>query len=123
VIRTLADDPRRLESAMIYVSITASRWVNTACTCTASRTPSRRNSRRTCHGRVAVKQMTSTGDVDPACLRAKSHAAFSHDNLFHSVLGLMDVQTSAYHASSDIFDGCRGSSAPSLAQTRFANSR
>jgi len=69
------------------------------------------------------KQMTSTGDVDPACLRAKSHAAFSHDNLFHSVLGLMDVQTSAYHASSDIFDGCRGSSAPSLAQARIDNSR
>jgi len=68
-------------------------------------------------------QMTSSGDVDAGCVSGKSHQPFSHDNLFHSVLGLMNVETSAYHASSDIFDGCRGSSAPSLAQARIDNSR
>jgi len=69
-------------------------------------------------------QMTHSGDVDAACLRGKSNEAFSHDNLFHSVLGLMDVQTEAYHASSDIFDGCRGDGvARSLAQARIDKGR
>jgi hypothetical protein len=40
------------------------------------------------------------------------------------VLGLMDVQTTAYHASSDIFDGCRGAaSARALAQAEIDKQR
>jgi len=124
VIRTLADDPRRLESAMIYVSDHGESLGEHGLYLHGI--PYAIAPEFQTHVPMVVwlsKQMTSTGDVDPACLRAKSHAAFSHDNLFHSVLGLMDVQTSAYHASSDIFDGCRGSSAPSLAQARIDNSR
>jgi lipid A ethanolaminephosphotransferase len=30
----------------------------------------------------------------------------THDNLFHSVLGLMDVQTSAYQPKLDLFRVC-----------------
>lgn len=54
------------------------------------------------------KSMRTSGDVDMTCLRRKTHAAFSHDNLFHSVLGLMNVDTAVYRAERDIFDGCRG---------------
>jgi lipid A ethanolaminephosphotransferase len=61
--------------------------------------------------------LTGGGDVDARCLRDKSHAPLSHDNLFHSVLGLLDVQTSAYSASRDIFDGCRGGVAGSLVRS------
>ena len=42
--------------------------------------------------------------VDTACLqRARRRAAVSHDNLFHSVLGLLDVQTGAYDPGEDLF--------------------
>jgi lipid A ethanolaminephosphotransferase len=46
-------------------------------------------------------------DLDEACLRGRTHNQYSHDNLFHSVLGLADVQTTAYLPGKDIFNGCR----------------
>ena len=36
----------------------------------------------------------------------------SHDDVFHSVLGLLDVRTSAYLPARDVFARCRGT--PSL---------
>lgn len=45
--------------------------------------------------------------IDQACLEAKRHAAFSHDNLFHSMLGLLDIQTRVYRPERDLFAGCR----------------
>ena len=45
--------------------------------------------------------------LDTACLHAERHNPVSHDNLFHSVLGAMDVGTSVYRADQDIFSGCR----------------
>jgi len=45
--------------------------------------------------------------IDRACLEGRSHEAWSHDNLFHSMLGLLDVRTSAYRADLDLFHGCR----------------
>jgi len=54
--------------------------------------------------------------VDGRCLRAKSGEALSHDNLFHSVLGLLDVQTHVYKPERDLFEGCRGPAAPAFAQ-------
>jgi lipid A ethanolaminephosphotransferase len=41
------------------------------------------------------------------CVAEKAHTRLSHDNLFHSVLGMLDVKTRVYQASLDIFDGCR----------------
>jgi lipid A ethanolaminephosphotransferase len=49
---------------------------------------------------------TSAG-FDTSCVAAKAGAAYSHDNIFHSVLGLMDIGTSVYDPSLDIFAGCR----------------
>jgi lipid A ethanolaminephosphotransferase len=45
--------------------------------------------------------------VDMACLKAGADAPRSHDDLFHSVLGLMDVRTSVYDRSLDLFATCR----------------
>jgi lipid A ethanolaminephosphotransferase len=42
------------------------------------------------------------------CLRAKTDEPLSHDNLFHSVLGLLDVHTSVYKPERDLFEDCRG---------------
>ena len=40
------------------------------------------------------------------CLRARADQALSHDNLFHSVLGLMDVRTQVYQPALDLFGPC-----------------
>ena len=45
--------------------------------------------------------------VDAGCLRSRAQRPASHDNLFHSLLGVLDVQTSVYDASMDVFAGCR----------------
>jgi lipid A ethanolaminephosphotransferase len=44
--------------------------------------------------------------IDRNCLEARRHDAWSHDNLFHSVLGLLDVATTAYRPDLDILHGC-----------------
>jgi lipid A ethanolaminephosphotransferase len=48
-----------------------------------------------------------TESVDTNCLRGRADQALSHDNVFHSVLGLLDVQTKAYRADRDLFAECR----------------
>jgi lipid A ethanolaminephosphotransferase len=54
--------------------------------------------------------------VDTRCLRAKSGDALSHDNLFHSVLGLLDVETRVYQPARDIFEDCRGGAGAAYAR-------
>ena len=44
--------------------------------------------------------------ADLSCLRASATAPASHDQLFHSVLGLFGVRTSLYHSDDDLFSGC-----------------
>ncbi|GAB3652188.1 phosphoethanolamine--lipid A transferase [Ramlibacter alkalitolerans] len=44
--------------------------------------------------------------VTMPCLRARADTRISHDNLFHSVLGLMHVDTSAYRRDLDVYAGC-----------------
>lgn len=45
--------------------------------------------------------------ITESCLEAKGKQPVSQDNLFHSVLGLMDVHTNAYHPDLDLFRTCR----------------
>lgn len=45
--------------------------------------------------------------IDKSCLQKKVNEQLSHDNLFHSVLGLMGVKTEMYDKDLDIFAGCR----------------
>lgn len=44
--------------------------------------------------------------VTLACLRRQADAHVTHDNLFHSVLGLMQVATSTYRLALDAYAGC-----------------
>lgn len=52
--------------------------------------------------------MAQRQQIQPACLRERAGQAASHDNLFHSVLGLMNVQTQAYQPKLDVFAACAG---------------
>ncbi|WP_028007391.1 phosphoethanolamine transferase [Solimonas flava] len=52
--------------------------------------------------------------VDLACVQRGAEAPVSQDNLFHTVLGLFSVQTSAYEKDEDLFASCR-KAAPALA--------
>lgn len=51
--------------------------------------------------------LQQSSGVEQACLAAKANAPLSHDNLFHSVLGLMQVTTEVRDPSLDIFTNCR----------------
>lgn len=46
-------------------------------------------------------------DVDTACLRDQAKLPASHDNLFSSVLGLMDIRTEAEGVGADLISPCR----------------
>lgn len=45
--------------------------------------------------------------LDQDCLRDASGQAYSQDNLFHSMLGLLQVETREYQSSLDLFANCR----------------
>ncbi|RKJ99773.1 phosphoethanolamine transferase [Alicycliphilus denitrificans] len=45
--------------------------------------------------------------LSAACLRAGADARLTHDNLYHTMLGLLDVRSPSYRRPLDAFDGCR----------------
>ena len=44
--------------------------------------------------------------VDRSCLAARSSQEFSHDNVFHSTLGMLNVSTAVYNPKLDLFHAC-----------------
>ncbi|EMI49669.1 transmembrane protein [Stenotrophomonas maltophilia AU12-09] len=54
--------------------------------------------------------------LDMACLRGNAlQRAHSHDNIFHSLLGLFGVSSTVYQRNLDVFAGCRPSGSPAVA--------
>ena len=49
----------------------------------------------------------SFDEIDVPALRKKSGASFTHDNLFHTALGFLEVETSIYRPDLDILTGVR----------------
>jgi lipid A ethanolaminephosphotransferase len=49
---------------------------------------------------------TSRFHIDRGCLAARSGQRFSHDNVFHSTLGMLNVNTAVYNAKLDLFQAC-----------------
>ncbi|HXE49340.1 MAG TPA: phosphoethanolamine--lipid A transferase [Ramlibacter sp.] len=45
--------------------------------------------------------------ISQECMRSHASQPASHDSLFHSLLGVLDVQTKAYDAGLDLFAACR----------------
>jgi len=54
------------------------------------------------------ESLTKDLKIDRECLAGHRHQAYSHDNLFHSVLGLMSVETAVYRPELDLFRDCTG---------------
>ena len=50
---------------------------------------------------------TRSFGLDTECLSRRAMQPAAHDNLFHSVLGLLDVKTAIYDPSMDLATGCR----------------
>lgn len=48
-------------------------------------------------------------DLDISCLQKHAAQAYSHDNIFHSILGLAGISTSVYQKKLDIFSTCQKS--------------
>ena len=53
-------------------------------------------------------QFEQLSRVSTRCLQTHRNQPLSHDNLFHSVLGLMAVKTTAYERERDFFAACEG---------------
>lgn len=52
--------------------------------------------------------LTQEKKINSPCLYNKAtNGVFSHDNLFHSVLGVLNIETNEYNAKLDIFHNCR----------------
>ena len=45
--------------------------------------------------------------IDRACLQRRAAEPATHDHLFHTLLGLLDVRTALYEPSWDLTGGCR----------------
>ena len=45
--------------------------------------------------------------VDAECLKAAAAQPVSHDNMFSTVLGMVDVTTTAKHGALDLAGSCR----------------
>ncbi|KAF1021140.1 MAG: Phosphoethanolamine transferase EptA [Paracidovorax wautersii] len=45
--------------------------------------------------------------IDPQCVNGTLDTRVTHDNMYHTVLGLMDVQSPTYQRQLDMFQSCR----------------
>jgi lipid A ethanolaminephosphotransferase len=50
--------------------------------------------------------------IDAKCLAARANQSFSHDDVFHSVLGMLNVSTAVYNPALDIFHACNRKERP-----------
>ena len=56
----------------------------------------------------ASDKMQTENKLNLQCLQMQANSGeYSHDNYFHSILGLMDIKTSLYNPKQDIFANCR----------------
>ncbi|SMB22650.1 Putative membrane-associated, metal-dependent hydrolase (modular protein) [Sterolibacterium denitrificans] len=58
--------------------------------------------------------------LDTACLRARSAGRYSHDNLYSSLLGLLEVQTPGYRRERDMLADCRRPGSVSISSAGLA---
>lgn len=53
------------------------------------------------------KEYSDDFGIDKNCLMKDRERRYSHDNLFHSVLGLLQVNSEIYDPELDVFSGCK----------------
>lgn len=59
-----------------------------------------------------TKGFGQSAAIDRSCMQRRATEPAQHDNLFHTVLGMLDVKTSLYESRWDLTAACR-SAAPS----------
>ncbi|MGK3148623.1 MULTISPECIES: phosphoethanolamine transferase [Xanthomonas] len=59
--------------------------------------------------------LTKWRGLEMQCVRQRALKPATHDNLFHSVLGVMDVSTNVYSKDLDLFGGCTAPRAAGVA--------
>ena len=59
--------------------------------------------------------------INQDCLRKNAGDALSHDKLFHSLLGVLDVKTQAYNPALDLFAPCRPAPVAEVSQPQTAH--
>ncbi|MEQ1801832.1 MAG: phosphoethanolamine--lipid A transferase [Gammaproteobacteria bacterium] len=67
--------------------------------------------------------LEESAGISRDCLQDGTRGDVSHDHLFHSVLGLMDVQTTIREPALDLFAGCRQSAVTPASPQIVANRR
>jgi lipid A ethanolaminephosphotransferase len=60
-------------------------------------------------------EFASNRNINVACLRKRASGPVNHDHLFHSIAGVLDVETPDRDVSLDLFAACRGNAAPRVA--------
>jgi len=60
--------------------------------------------------------------IDKTCLQGKAQESLSHDNLFDSMIGMLDIKTSVYSNENDIFNSCRSRSVKNISSEMRATS-
>lgn len=58
--------------------------------------------------------MKKEDHIDYECLKARAGEPLSHDHLFHSLIGLMELDTKVYEPELDLFEPCRLVPLPAL---------
>ncbi|MBF0358629.1 MAG: phosphoethanolamine--lipid A transferase [Magnetococcales bacterium] len=53
------------------------------------------------------KAFSQSMQLESQCLSETKNNSYSHDNLFHTMLGIMDIKTSSYNQELDMFKHCR----------------
>ena len=66
-------------------------------------------------------QFAASAGINKTCLKDRSHHPTSHDNLFHSVLGLMGVDSEIYNQDLDVFAACNRNAYKHVARNRLMN--
>lgn len=61
------------------------------------------------------EKSTAVAQVDKNCLISKQDHPVSHDNIFHSMLGFMDISTAYYQSELDLFSSCKAINTNNLA--------
>lgn len=46
-------------------------------------------------------------NIQSSCVRSLQNLSFSHDNVYHTVLGMADIKNAVYDSKLDILNGCR----------------
>lgn len=53
------------------------------------------------------QRFIETFDIDQGCISASKDTPLTHGNLFHSLLGMLDIQTNERNPALDIFSSCK----------------